>query len=377
MPRPIFCTISLAAMQHNLQLARNMAMPRQTWAVIKANAYGHGTDTALRGFADADGLAMLDFKDAQFCRNAGWTKPILMLEGAFDSQDVLLAQQLNLELVVHSQYQLDWICASEGGAKFAVHLKINTGMNRLGFEPAEADAVFHQLQQSQRASRIIWVTHFANADAPAQQTTGVLAQDQLARFARGEQGSVANSAALLSGRQPKMLIASLSQDSGWVRPGIALYGSSPFADQTAASLGLKPAMALTAKIIAVQNLNAGDQVGYGSSFTATSSMRIGIVSCGYADGYPRHCASGSPVAVDGVRTTTVGRVSMDMLAVDISAIISARVGSTVELWGALIPIDDVAASAGTIGYELMCAVAGRVTRLSTEQLLSSTESSDG
>ena len=372
MPRPIFCTVSLAAMQHNLSIAKNMAMPRAAWGVIKANAYGHGTDMALQGFAQADGLAMLDFKDAQFCRQAGWTKPILMLEGAFEHADVLLAQRLNLNLVVHSQYQLDWIIHSDGPT-IGVHLKINTGMNRLGFQPAQASGVYQQLVDCKRTSQIVWMTHFANADAPAQQKNGVLVERQMACFGHGTNGSVANSAALLSKQQatpqPASQTQNLEHELGWVRPGIALYGSSPFANQTAAALGLEPAMALTATIIAVQHLNAGDQVGYGSSFTAAAAMRIGIVSCGYADGYPRHCASGAPIAVDGVRTRTVGRVSMDMLAVDISQIACAGLGSTVELWGAVVPIDEVATAAGTIGYELMCAITARVTRRSTLDLL--------
>lgn len=368
MPRPIFCTISLAAMQHNLQLAQTMALPRNTWAVIKANAYGHGVDMALCGFSNADGLAMLDFQDAQACRQAGWTKPILMLEGAFEARDVELAQQLDLALVVHSQYQLDWLLATTG-PQFTVHLKVNSGMNRLGFSPAQADIAYASLTASDRAKSIVWTTHFANADAPDGEHTGVLPSEQLARFGHAQIGSVANSAGLLSQRQPPLQSEVLAANDGWVRAGIALYGSSPFASQSARALGLAPAMSLTAKIIAIQQLQKGDQVGYGSSFTVPAAMRIGIVSCGYADGYPRHAATGTPIAVDGVRTRTIGRVSMDMLAVDLTAIDCASIGSDVELWGALIPIDEVACAAATIGYELMCAVATRVTRRTTQQFL--------
>ena len=375
MPRPIFCTISIAAMQHNLALAQTMAAPRRSWAVIKANAYGHGIDRALQGFGKADGLAMLDFKDAQACRQAGWTAPILMLEGAFDAQDMLLAGQSDLALVVHSQHQLDWLLATSG-PQYQVHLKVNTGMNRLGFSPAQADIAYASLVASQRTSQIVWTTHFANADTPDIDHNGVTPNQQLAMFAHAHLGSVANSAGLLSQRQPSMDGKSLHADAGWVRPGIALYGSSPFASRSARSLGLEPAMALTAKIIAIQHLRKGDQVGYGSSFIAPDSMRIGIVSCGYADGYPRHAATGTPIGVDGVRTKTIGRVSMDMLAVDITAIGSAAIGSNVELWGGLIPIDDVASAAGTIGYELMCAVATRVQRRTTQEFLSSVTTSD-
>ena len=369
MPRPIFCTISIAAMQHNLALTQVKARPRQSWAVIKANAYGHGINVALQGFARADGLAMLDFQDAQLCRQAGWTAPILMLEGAFDSQDMVLAGQLDLALVVHSPHQLDLLLATTG-RPYAVHLKVNTGMNRLGFSPAEADIVYANLKASQRTSRIVWTTHFANADTPDIEHLGVTPNQQLALFAHAHTGSVANSAGLLSQRQPGMDGKALSADVGWIRPGIALYGSSPFAGRSARSLGLEPAMALTAKIIAIQQLHKEDQVGYGSSFVAPASMRIGIVSCGYADGYPRHAATGTPIGVNGVRTRTIGRVSMDMLAVDITAIESVTIGSDVELWGALIPIDEVAVAAGTIGYELMCAVAARVGRRTTQELLS-------
>lgn len=368
MPRPIFCTISIAAMQHNLAHAQSMALPRLTWAVIKANAYGHSIDIALKGFAAADGLAMLDFQDAQACRLAGWTKPILMLEGAFDAQDMILAGQLDLALMVHSQYQLDWLLASTG-PPFAVHLKVNTGMNRLGFLPSHADTIYERIKASGRASQIVWTTHFANADTPDNEHAGVVPNEQLAVFGHGRAGSVANSAALLSRRQPAVSGEAQALVEGWVRPGIALYGSSPFAGQSSRSLGLAPAMSLSAKIIAIQALQKGDQVGYGSSFIATEAMRIGIVSCGYADGYPRHAATGTPIAVDGVRTRTIGRVSMDMLAVDLTNIETAAIGSDVELWGALIPIDEVACAAGTIGYELMCAIAARVNRRTTLQFL--------
>jgi len=339
-------------MRHNLSVARAHAPGRFAWAVVKADGYGHGLENALRAFADADGLALVEFDRASRLRELGWTKPLLMLEGAFDEADVEQAHRHQLSLVVHEMRQIDWIERRPGVTALDVIVKLNSGMNRLGFEPGAFRAAFERLRRLQAVRSIASMTHFADADRQGG------ADDALRRFEDAAQGldaprSLANSAAILS------LPASHASS---IRPGIMLYGATPFDDRDARSLGLRAAMTLESRLIAVQSLAVGDAVGYGSTFRAQRPMRIGIVACGYADGYPRHAASGTPIAVEGIRTQTVGRVSMDMLAVDLSALPQARAGARVELWGDIVPIDEVASAAGTIGYELMCALAARVPR---------------
>jgi alanine racemase len=349
MTRPVCASVSLQALAHNLAVARQRAPGARVWAVVKAHAYGHGLPAAVRAFGAADGLALLEFDNARRLRALGWRGPILMLEGAFDAGDVAAAGELALSLVVHDATQLEWLRAHRGPA-IDVWLKLNTGMNRLGVAPAEAATLHAALAGLTGVGTVSLMTHFAEADRPGGAAT------QLERFERATESlsgarSLANSAALID------LPDTHRQ---WVRPGIMLYGASPFAGRSAASLGLRPAMTLSSALIGVQSLQAGDTVGYGGTFTATAPMRIGVVACGYADGYPRHAPTGTPVAVAGVRTRTVGRVSMDLLAVDLDPVPEAAVGSRVELWGPDVPVDEVAAHAGTIGYELLCAVPPRV-----------------
>jgi alanine racemase len=383
MSRPIYCQISIAALQHNLRLAKQKAGQHKIWAVIKADAYGHGIANALKGFAAADGLAMLDFSDAVLCRKLGWSKPILMLEGAFDIADVELALSQQFELVVHSQYQLDWIRqfyqtasrAVDGSKPLRTNLKVkvNTGMNRLGFSPSEVAHVLQTIQSDALAKEVVLVTHFANADmshADGRERPMVEPGQQLKVFvgigASPIEGSIANSAAVLTEIQTGYSKDGEPAHSGWMRPGIMLYGATPFAHRTAVDEGLVPAMEFGSRIIAVQHLKQGDQVGYGSRFTAPNAMRIGIVACGYADGYPRHAGNATPIAVDRQRTVTVGRVSMDMLAVDLTLLPNSDVGSSVQLWGDIVPVDEVAQAADTIGYELLSAIAPRVRRVVIE-----------
>lgn len=378
MSRPIYCQISIAALQHNLQLAKQKARHHKVWAVIKANAYGHGTAAALQGFAMADGLALLDFSDAMLCRQLGWTKPILMLEGAFAPADVELALTQQFELVVHSQYQLDWLQqailqkghASDQTCTVNLKVKINTGMNRLGFALGEVANVLQSIQSAGLAKEVTLITHFANADmseADGLVHPMVEPNQQLQAFIKigGNltQGSITNSAAVLTEIQVKQNEGDQTQHLGWMRPGIMLYGATPFGHRSAAQEGLQPAMVFGSQVIAIQHLKQGDQVGYGSRFTAPNAMRIGIVACGYADGYPRHAGSGTPIAVAGQRTVTVGRVSMDMLTIDLTHLPETDVGSPVQMWGDIVPVDEVAKAADTIGYELLCAIAPRVRRL--------------
>jgi alanine racemase len=355
MPRPLVAIIDIAALQSNLAIAR-AAMPHaKAWAVVKANAYGHGLEFGLRGFQEADGLSLIELDAAVRLRELGWTKPLMLLEGLFEAADLAIADQHHLQVVVHNTMQLDLLRQAKLATPLDVHLKINTGMNRLGFTPERVADVYHDLHAMPSVASIAFMTHFANAEEPH----AVLTTDtQLACFKQataGLQGSVslANSAATL-------LHQELSAD--WIRPGVMLYGASP-GGGSAADFGLRPAMTLQSRLIAVQDLQAGAAVGYGSQFIAEQAMRVGVVACGYADGYPRHAPAGTPILVDGVRTHVIGRVSMDMITVDLTPVPQAGLGSTVILWGEGLPIDEVAAAAGTIGYELMCAVAPRVPKI--------------
>lgn len=349
MPRPVHARVSVAALAANLARARALAGGARVWAVVKARAYGHGLEAAVRGFERADGLALIEFDGALRLRELGWHGPVLMLEGAFGPQDVRLAAEHHLSLVVHDVAHVDWLRAHRG-PPLDVWLKLNTGMNRLGVPALEAPAVHRALTGSIAVRSVGLLTHFADADRPGGTVEPMLRFEQAVRDLSGPR-SVANSAALLDVPDSRL---------DWVRPGIMLYGASPVAGRRASQLGLRPAMCLCSELIAVQSLRRGDTVGYGSGFVAPDAMRIGIVACGYADGYPRIAPTGTPVAVDGVRTRTVGRVSMDMIAVDLTPVPRAGVGAPVELWGERVSVDEVGESAGTIGYELLCAVAPRV-----------------
>jgi len=303
----------------------------------------------VRAWGAADGLALLEFDNARRLRALGWRGPILMLEGPFDAGDVAIAGELALSLVVHDATQLEWLRGHEGPA-VDVWLKLNTGMNRLGVPLADAAPMHAALASLRSVGTVSLMTHFAEADRPGGAAAQIERFEHATRDLAGAR-SLANSAALID------LPDTHRQ---WVRPGIMLYGATPFAGRSAASLGLRAAMTLSSALIGVQSLKAGDTVGYGATFAAEGPMRIGVVACGYADGYPRHAPTGTPIDVAGVRTRTLGRVSMDLLAVDLEPVPQAAVGSPVELWGASVPVDEVAARAGTIGYELLCAVAPRV-----------------
>lgn len=350
MPRPIRATLKASALRHNLRLAREIAGEAKVWAVVKANAYGHGLERAARALADADGYALLDFQEAVRLRLAGVTKPILMLEGFFRPLDVSLLFKYDLTPVIHNAEQVELIKHMDLPSELDLYLKVNSGMNRLGFGVDDLRPAYNTLRLHPRVGSITLMTHFADAEGPS----GV--HDQLRWFnelvhAFEAPRSVANSAALLRFKETR---------EGWVRPGIMLYGCSPFADWSAEEIGLLPAMTLGSELIGVQNLAPGERVGYGFAFEAKEPMTIGVVACGYADGYPRHAGTGTPVLVAGKRTRIVGRVSMDMLCVDISDIEEAYIGTAVTLWGEGLPADEVAAAAGTVSYELLCALAPRV-----------------
>ena len=359
MPRPIHATIHTSALRHNLARLRAAAPDARLWAIVKANAYGHGIERAYEGLRGADGFALLDLAEAERVRALGWRGPILLLEGAFEPRDLEPCSRLNLWHVVHCDEQIDWLSRHKTHQPHRVYLKLNSGMNRLGFAPARFRAAHARLQALPQVDEISLMTHFSDADG-AQGIAAQWAAFQHATDGLPGERSVCNSAAALRHGQD----AAVRGD--WVRPGIAVYGSSPdFPEHDDAHWDLQPAMTLTSRLIAVSTLQAGDSVGYGSTFTAERPMRIGVAACGYADGYPRHAGTGTPVLVDGVRTRTLGRVSMDMLALDLEPVPQARPGSEVTLWGlagngARLSIDEVARCAGTVGYELMCALAPRV-----------------
>lgn len=354
MPRPLVAITHVAAMQANLAAARKAVPDARTWAVVKADAYGHGLEHATRAFDAADGLSLVEFDRAARLRELGWQKPIMMMQGMYDAADIEHLVKHNLQPVIHHAEQCRMLETTPVARPLSVHLKINTGMNRLGFMPSQVREIFQRLESLDSVRSVSLMTHFANADSNG---TMPDVSAQVAAFQRATAGltaeiSLSNSAATLL--QPHIR-------SDWIRPGVMLYGGAPGA-QSALSLGLQAAMTLQSRVIATQSLRAGDSVGYGSLFIADKPMRIGIVACGYADGYPRLASTGTPVLLNGVRTRVLGRVSMDMLTIDLSLTPHADVGSEVTLWGEGLPIDEVAAHAGTIGYELMCGIAPRVRR---------------
>ncbi len=346
--RPVRARIDSAALRHNLEVAKRRALRSRTWAVVKANAYGHGLARAAGALTGADGLALIELEAALELRRAGERRPILLLQGFYSPRELEPIADHGLAVVVHDMEQVAMLEKVRPPKKLAVYAKLNTGMNRLGFAEKDFGGALERLRAL--AAEITLMTHFADADGKR----GV--KWQLERFNAATAGakfprSLANSAAIL--RYP-------DAHADWVRPGIMLYGCSPFPDESAAKLGLKPAMTLSSELIAVRSLSVGDSVGYGCTFIADSAMRIGIVACGYADGYPRHAPTGTPILVCGKRARTVGRVAMDMLFADLAGIPQAAVGSPVTLWGEGLSADEVAASAGTVSYELLCALSPRV-----------------
>jgi alanine racemase len=355
MSRPILAQVNLEALRRNVGVARARAPGAQLFAVVKANAYGHGLVRVLPALADADGLALLELDAAVELRAQHYTRRILLLEGFFEARELAEIAARRLAVVVHDEAQLRMLETARIARPLEVFLKVNTGMNRLGVRPAQVGATVERLTHCDAVAAIRLMTHLACADEP----DGL--SEQLAVFDAACAGlpylrSVANSAGVVR-------YAETGGDI--VRPGIMLYGATPFAHDAAAQIGVQPVMTLRSTLIAVQELAAGEGVGYGWTYRAAAPHRIGVVACGYADGYPRHARDGTPVLVCGRRARLVGRVSMDMITVDLSEVPEARVGSPVVLWGEGLPVDDVACMAGTVGYELLCAVAPRVPVVAT------------
>lgn len=350
MPRPIRAVIHQHNLEHNLAVIRQKIGQAKIWSVMKADGYGHGIKRIWRGLKDSDGFAVLDLHEAILLRNEGWKGPILLLEGFFQADDLAVIDQYQLTTSVHSRWQLAAIEQAPLSKPISVYIKLNSGMNRLGFSVDEYADIVSQLNQMENVADVTLMSHFANSDL----VEGT--QVPLAKIQQFSQLSlptcIANSGAVLWHKNTHY---------DWVRAGIVLYGASPSGKWgDIAEYGLKAVMTLQSEIIAVHDIEAGQSIGYGSRFTSGKPMRIATVACGYADGYPRHAPTGTPVWCHGQRCALLGAVSMDMLTIDISDCPEAAIGSQVELWGENLPVDDVAQSAGTIGYELLCALARRV-----------------
>jgi alanine racemase len=350
----VSATVDTGALRHNLQVVRQWAPRSRVMAVIKANAYGHGLVAVARALASADAFAVARVDEGMTLRQAGILTRTVLLEGVFDKVQLDAAAAAHFELVVHTAEQIELLRAAPAGATFKIWLKLDTGMNRLGFKGAAFEAALSALNGLPAVrSPVNLFTHLASADAPEYPTTA----DQLARF-NGATGSlpgersIANSAAMMS-------FADAQAD--WVRPGLLLYGASPFAGSVGADFGLQPAMTLHSHLIAVKELEVGEHVGYGGAWVAKRPTRLAVAAVGYGDGYPRSLASGSPVLVNGRRAPLAGRVSMDMIGIDVTDLEQVpRLGDPVILWGAGLPVEEIAVWADTIPYELLCGISQRV-----------------
>ena len=353
-----FAAVDRAALRHNLQVVRQTAPKSKVLAVVKANAYGHGLVQVAQTLISADGFGVARLREAIALREAGIGQPIVLLEGVFSHAEFDAAARLNFELVVHSFEQIDALETWYGSKTLRVWCKIDTGMNRLGFRPEDFPVAWSRLNACRNVhSNPRVMTHLADADERDDKRTAQQIDqfNQLAKDLNVER-SIGNSAGTLAWPGSRV---------EWVRPGLMLYGMSPFAKSVAADLNLQPAMTLTTPLIAVRGVKAGEQVGYGGAWQANSASRVGIAAMGYGDGYPRHMKTGAPVLIRGKRATIVGRVSMDMIAIDLSPLgesIASTVmpGDTVVLWGRELPAEEVATFADTIPYELVCGISQRV-----------------
>lgn len=351
--RPARAVIDPGALLHNLSVVRRHAPDSRVMAVVKADAYGHGLVPVARWLAPhVDALAVATAGEGRVLRQAGIEGPVVVLHGMNDAGEWRCVLEHDLEPVIHSLHQLRILSALQQGERMPRRLwiKLDTGMHRLGLGSADLPALDAWLAECSERPEVVWMTHFACADDAGDDTT----RQQWQRFCtllEGREGprSAANSAAIMAWPETH---------ADWVRPGIMLYGGSPLAGREGPELDLKPVMRFEAPLLAVREVRAGEGIGYGLAWHADRDTRIGIVAAGYADGYPRHAPSGTPAGLRGHRLALAGRVSMDMLAIDLGQV-EAVPGEWVELWGETVPVDTVAAVAGTIGYELLCATAGR------------------
>ncbi|WP_407411440.1 alanine racemase [Acinetobacter sp.] len=346
--------IDRQALQYNLNRVKQLAPQAKVVSMVKANAYGHGIKDCLDALKQTDAFGVACLQEALEIRELGFEQPITLIEGVFSRDEMPIVLAHNLELVVHHQQQVDWLLAHQDAyiaKNLKVWVKLNSGMNRLGFKITEIKAIIKQLQAL--GFTCVLAMHFANADAEH-----ALNEAQIAQFLEIKHdcapilASCCNSAAIY--KYPELHF-------DYVRPGIMLYGASPFADRDVHNLDLKPVMRFTAQIIALNSIQAGESVGYGSTFVAEQAMQLAIVSIGYGDGYPRAFVAPNSVVIDGQFFAVVGRVAMDMIAIDVTDV-KVDLGTEVELWGPTRLVDDVASANGTIGYELLCRLSNRPKR---------------
>ena len=343
--RPAQAVIDLNALRHNYQLAKTLSNARAL-AVIKADAYGHGAVRCAQALTEADGFAVACIEEALELREAGIRQPILLLEGFFEQSELALIQAHDLWCVIHTEWQLKALEQAALGSPIKVWLKLDSGMHRVGFDAKAFQEAYKRLKNIAWVEDVVLMSHMARADEPECPRT----REQLASFNQATEGltgqvSLRNSPSIL--QWPEL-------NGDWVRPGLMLYGASPFNQFQEQALNLQEVMTLTSKVIAVRDLAFGEPLGYGGRFVADQPTRVGVVAMGYADGYPRHAPTGTPVAVDGQLTRLIGRISMDMLTVDLTDLPQAGVGSHVELWGKQVKASRVAEGADTIAYQLFC-----------------------
>jgi alanine racemase len=350
----IRAVVDADVLRHNLRRVRKLAPESRIMAVIKANAYGHGLVPTAKAFAEADGFAVARLEEGLELRAAGLTNRILLLEGIVTQEQLQIAARERFELMVHSGEQLELLDALDtAGPAVPVWLKVDSGMNRLGFrldEFAEAYARVRRNPRVQEAPTL--ATHLSSADDRDNPVT----KRQLDAFAQATAGlpgarSIANSAGVLAWPTSR---------ADWVRPGLMLYGVSPFPNGTGTEFGLRPAMTLRTGVIAVKTVRTGESVGYGGTWTARRDTRMAVVAAGYGDGYPRSMSSGAPVSINGRRAPMIGCVSMDMITVDVTDLPPVAVGDPVVLWGSEVPVEELATQAGTIAWDLLCGVSQRV-----------------
>jgi alanine racemase len=355
--RPARALIDLQALRHNYQLARETTGAKAL-AVIKADAYGHGAVRVAQALeAEADGFAVACIEEALELRQAGIRAPVLLLEGFFEADELALIVEHDFWCVVHSLWQLDAIERTAVGKPLNIWLKMDSGMHRVGIHPADYQAAYQRLLASGKVAKVVLMSHFARAD----ELGSVRTDEQVAIFQAAREGLSAE----VSLRNSPGVMGWPNVPSDWVRPGIMLYGATPFDQPQAVADRLQAVMTLESKVICVRELPAGEPVGYGGAFVTQGPTRVGVVAMGYADGYPRQAPTGTPVMIDGQRSQLLGRVSMDMLCVDLTHLPGAGLGSRVELWGKHVLASDVAASAGTIPYQIFCNLK-RVPRLYSE-----------
>ncbi|PWB32663.1 alanine racemase [Pseudomonas sp. SDI] len=344
--RPARALIDLQALRHNYQLARQLSGARAL-AVIKADAYGHGAVRCAQALeADADGFAVACIEEALALRAGGIKAPVLLLEGIFEASELALIVEHDLWCVVHSLWQLEAIEQTRLAKPINVWLKLDSGMHRVGLHPKDYQAAYQRLLATGKVSKIVLMSHFARAD----ELDSSASSEQVAVFEAARQGLSAE----ISLRNSPAVLGWPQVPSDWVRPGIMLYGATPFDVPQAEAARLQPVMTLESKVICVRELPAGEPVGYGAKFISPRPTRVGVVAMGYADGYPRQAPTGTPVLVAGKRSQIIGRVSMDMLCIDLTDVPEAGLGSPVELWGKNVLASDVAMHAGTIPYQIFC-----------------------